>query len=340
MSARRRKLARQLMDGAIAVVGERAPWLSERAYRAVIAPLHWVDPLGGARAAEARLDGIRDRVAGMAASGRVRPAQQRRIQRDLARTREDLERVAPHLPAVQARGLARRLAGYTEALATIGDRPAGPGAPAGVRGAAVFTGSAAAWSGVLLLVASTPVAVEAGLATGVVSVLGDSALRHRRARQARTSAVADALVTIDRTTLGSSGVDLRRLDGERRALLRRARNSGRLDERGLAVLSRIDVHLDDLLVRLVEGDLDADVSHLVQASITRYLPDTLVPFLTLNDPQAVVQGRPVVVEVADQLAAIESGLAEAVRRPSHVQPETLLLLQGEFLRSKFGESTP
>jgi hypothetical protein len=44
------------------------------------------------------------------------------------------------------------------------------------------------------------------------------------------------------------------------------------------------------------------------------------------------------VEVADQLASIESGLADAVRRPAHNHPETRLLLQGEFLRSKFGES--
>jgi hypothetical protein len=76
-----------------------------------------------------------------------------------------------------------------------------------------------------------------------------------------------------------------------------------------------------------------------QATITRYLPDTLEPFLALTDPQTVVQGRPAAVEVATQLAAIETGLAELTRRPRRAHPETRLLLQGEFLRSKFGQAT-
>ena len=104
-------------------------------------------------------------------------------------------------------------------------------------------------------------------------------------------------------------------------------------------LRRIDAHLDDLLIRLVDDDLEPDAAHLVRASITRYLPDTLEPLLALTDPQVVVRGRPAAVEVADQLASIEKGLAEAARRPGRNRPETLLLLQGEFLRSKFGESS-
>jgi hypothetical protein len=104
-------------------------------------------------------------------------------------------------------------------------------------------------------------------------------------------------------------------------------------------VDRIEVHLDDLLVRLLDGDLAVDAVHLVQATITRYLPDTLEPFLALNDPQTVVRGRPAAVEVANQLAAIETGLAELTRRPRRAHPETRLLLQGEFLRSKFGQAT-
>jgi hypothetical protein len=101
-------------------------------------------------------------------------------------------------------------------------------------------------------------------------------------------------------------------------------------------LGNIDAHLDDLLIRLLEGDLAADASHLVQATITRYLPDTLEPFLALSDPHTIVRGQPAAAEVASQLAAIETGLADMARRPRPAHPETRLLLQGEFLRSKFG----
>ena len=111
-----------------------------------------------------------------------------------------------------------------------------------------------------------------------------------------------------------------------------------MDERGAATLAQIDGHLDDLLIRLLEDDLAADASHLVYATITRYLPDTLEPFLALDDPHTVVRGRPAAVEVAGQLAAIELGLADLVQRPRGTHPETRLLLQGEFLRSKFGQT--
>jgi hypothetical protein len=337
MSARRRTLVRRLIGGAVEVLNDRAPWLSDQAYRVVAGPLQRVDPVGGARTAEARLDDIRDRVVGMATSGRVGRGEQRRIQRDLARTREDHERVTPRLPAVQARGLALRLAAYTEVLEGLPGRPVVKSRSARARDAVVVTGAAAGpWTGVLLPVAGTTAAVEGGLAAGVVTALGVTAMRNRRARKARIGALADALAEVDETIRGPNGVDLRGLDRDRRALLRRARSSGRLDERGVETLCRIDAFLDDLLIRLVHGDLEADASYLVQATVSRYLPDTLEPLLALADPRAVVRGRPAAVEVADQLASIESGLAEAARRPARNHPETLLLLQGEFLRSKFG----
>lgn len=339
MSARRTTLARRLINGAVDVVSDRAPWLSDQAYRVVAAPLQWVDPVGGASIAEARLDDVRDRVAGMAASGQVRRGERRRIQRDLARTREDLERITPRLPAVQARGLALRLAVYTEALGTLPGRPGVKSRPTRARDAVVVAGAgAAAWTGMFLPVAGT-VAVEGGLVAGIATALGVAAMRGRRARKEQIAALVAALTEVDETIRGPNGVDLRVLDRDRRILLRRALSSGRLDDRGAETLRRIDTHLDDLLIRLVEGDLEADVSYLVQATVARYLPDTLEPLLALTDPRAVVRGRPAAVEVADQLASIESGLAEAARRPARNHPETLLLLQGEFLRSKFGESS-
>lgn len=339
MSARRSTLARRLINGAVDIVSDRAPWLSDQAYRAVAAPLQWVDPVGAARTAEARLDDVRDRVAGLAGSGRVTRSEQRRIQRDLARTREDLERITPRLPAVQSRALALRLAAYTEALGMLPGRPGVTSRPTRARDAVVLAGAGAvAWTGLLLPAAGTA-AVEGGLVAGLATALGVAAARGRRARKEQVAALVAALAEVDEAVRGPNGVDLRVLDGDRRALLRRALSSGRLDDRGAETLRRIDTHLDDLLIRLVEGDLEADVSYLVQATVTRYLPDTLEPLLALTDPRAVVGGRPAAVEVADQLASIESGLADAVRRPARNHPETRLLLQGEFLRSKFGESS-
>jgi hypothetical protein len=336
MSTGRRRLANRLVDGALGVVADRAPGLSDRVYRAVAVPLLWVDPSGGARAAETRLDGIRDRVGVMAASGRVRPADTRRIQRDLARTREDVKRVSPRLSTVQARGLSLRLAGYTEVLETLSARPVADSRSVRAMNAAVLAGAIAAWITVLLFVTSiaTSTAVVMGAAAGVATVIGVAAVRNRRTGQARIGALAGALREIDGATLAPDRVEV--LDHDRRALIGRAQRSGRLDERGVATLGDIDAHLDHLLVCLLEGTLEADASHLVQATITRYLPDTLEPFLALNDPQTVVRGQPAAVEVASQLAAIEAGLAEMAGRPQRAHPETRLLLQGEFLRSKFG----
>jgi hypothetical protein len=173
---------------------------------------------------------------------------------------------------------------------------------------------------VLLPVAGVLGAVEGGLAAGVVTTLAATALRDRQDRKARVGAVAEALAEVDRTVRGPDGVGLPDLDRNRRDLLGRAWRSGRLDKRAAATLRRINAHLDDLLIRLVEGELEADASHLVRATVTRYLPDTLEPFLALNDPRAVVRGRPATAEVADQLASIEKGLAEMARRPSRNHP--------------------
>ncbi|HET9656465.1 MAG TPA: hypothetical protein VFP72_14000 [Kineosporiaceae bacterium] len=336
MSAGRRTLAQRLLSGVVRAVGDRAPGLSDHAYRVVAAPLQWVDPAGGARAAQARLDDLRDRVAVMAARGRVGRGEPRRIQRDLARTREDLQRLAPRLPALQSRALAVRLAAYTEVLGALSGGAVDRTRP--VRGwdALVLTGAAGVGAGVLFPVAGVTAAAEGGLVAGAVTALGVAALRHGQARRARLVAVAEALGQVDLATRGPHGVSLQQLDQDHRALSRRARSSGRLDERGVRLLDRIDALLDDLLVRLLEGDLEVDVSHLVRATVTDYLPDTLEPLLALTDPRTLVGGRPAAVEVADQLARIESGLAEAARRPARHHPETLLLLQGEFLRSKFG----
>jgi hypothetical protein len=202
------------------------------------------------------------------------------------------------------------------------------------RDVAILTGAVAAWIGVLLFVTGTLTAVVLGLGAGVGSTLGFVALRSRRLGQGRIGALAGALHQIDGTILAPDRIET--LDRDRRELLRRAQRSGRLDERGLATLGAIDRHLDDLLVRLLEDDLEADAQHVVQATVTRYLPDTLEPFLALRDPRTIVRGQPAAVEVAGQLATIEAGLADLVERPRRALPETRLMLQGDFLRSKFG----
>lgn len=335
MSGRYPTLLRRLLDRTVDGVSDRKSWLSGQLYRAVAAPLQRLDPAGGARAAEARLDDIRDRVIGMAARG-IAPGEPGRIQRDLTRTRKDLERMGPRPPVVWTHVVTLRVDAYTEVLSTLSGAPVARSGRAQGRDAVILAAAAAATAMGLFLTAAGTAAVEGGLAAGLAAALGLTAVR-RRARKERIQAIAGTLTKVDETIRTPNGVDVRVLDGERRALLTRALRSGRLDVRGAEALRRIDVHLDDLLIRLIDGDLEADASHLVQATITRYLPDTLEPFLTLTQPRVVVRGRPAAVEVANQLAWIESGLADAIRRPARHRPETLLLLQGEFLRSKFGD---
>jgi hypothetical protein len=353
MAGRRAERGRRLLERGLDLVGDRAPWLSDRAYRAVATPFQWLDPAGAAEAAHARLDGVRDRIDAMARTGRVPRGEPWRLRRDLSRTRDDLSRISSRLSPVQARLLALRVAQYSRALDPSPRPAAGPGRPPtdGLAGraarrrvlvrrgrdAAVLTGAAtAAWAGLLLPAAGTAV-VEGGLVAGAATGVAMVAARSRRARRERLAALARALATVDATTTRPGGPSVPALDRARRLLVRRAIGSGRLDGRGLALLRASDSHLDDLLVRLVDDDLDADVAFLVQATVTRYLPDTLDPFLALADPNAVVRGRPAAVEVADQLAAVEKALAEARSRPSREHPQTRLLLQGEFLRSKFGD---
>ena len=105
MGRRRGRMRRRMVAGAFDLVADRAPWLTDQAYRVVAAPLQWVDPAGAAQAVHHRLDAVRDRIAAMAATGRVPRAEQRRIARDLARTRDDLGRIVSRLPPVQATAL-------------------------------------------------------------------------------------------------------------------------------------------------------------------------------------------------------------------------------------------
>lgn len=345
MGRRRGRMRRRVVGGAFDLVADRAPWLTDQAYRVVAAPLQWVDPGGAAQAAHGRLDTIRDRIAAMAATGRVPRAEQRRIARDLARTRDDLGRIVSRLPPVQATALTLRLDAYVEAF----DALTGPAGTAVARrgrrrslaergrDAAVLSGAAAtAWAGLLVGGAGT-IAVEGALAAGAAGAAGATAVRSRRRRRERITELANALAAADTHVPAAGGVTVPQLDRARADLLRRAAAARRLDARGAALLRSIGGHLDDLLVRLLRDDLDTDVAFLVEATVTRYLPDTLEPFLALEDPRAVVRGRPAAVEVADQLAAIDRALDQARARPGRHHLETQLHLQGEFLRTKFGE---
>jgi hypothetical protein len=330
------RLAGRLVGGAIDVAHERAPGFSERAYRTVAVPLMLADPAAAAQAVELRLDGTRSRVAAMAAKGTVPTAGVRRVRRDLARTRTDLEHLAPRLPVVQARCLTVRSASYTDVLQKLSDPPVRRGGQSPVWDVAVLVASLAAWIGIFLLVTGPFNAALLGLVAGVGTALFIARIRTRRAGRVRIGALVEALVQADAVAIGPSPASLSGLDRERQVLSGRVRASGRLDQRGLSALGSIQAHLDDLLLRLVEGDLEADGAHLVQATVERYLPDTLEPLLALSDAQLVARGQLAAAEVADQLTAIDTALADLARRPSRVNPEQQLFRQGEFLRSKFG----
>ena len=345
MARRRGALGRRLVGTALDLVADRAPWLSDQAYRVVATPLQWADPVGAARTAHARLDAVRDRVAATAGRGRLPRAEQRRIARDLARTREDLARISSRLPPVQARALALRVDAYAGAMDALpGTAATAPArqvrrrtlAERG-RDAAVLSGAAAtAWAG-LLVGGAGGLAVEGALAAGAAGAAGTTVVRSRRRRKERLSALAQALAAADTHVPAAGGVPVPDLDRARADLLHRAQASRRLDPRGAGLVRTISAHLDDLLVRLLEDDLGAQGEFLVEATVTRYLPDTLEPFLALKDPAARVNGRPAHVEVADQLAAVERGLAEVRARPGRNDAQARLHVQGEFLRSKFGD---
>ncbi len=334
MAVRGARVAGRLLDGAIDVVHDRAPGVSERAYRTMAKPLVVADPAGSARAVDARLDSTRERVSEMAAKGAVPSAAARRVRRDLARTRADVDFIAPRLPVVQARCLVQRSTAYNDALQSLAERPA-PTPPDLAWNVGVPVAAIAGWIGVLLLLPGPigPIAASLlGLVAGVVTASFVIDARTRRIGRERIGAIAETLAQADVITRGVSQVQVSGLDRDRRALLARARSANRLDERGRQALTAIDAHLDDLLVRLIEGDLAADGIHTLRASIERYLPDTLDPFLAMSDPRGMTK------EVADQLSSIEAALAELVRRPARNNHEQQLLLQGEFLRSKFGAS--
>ncbi|GAA3629012.1 hypothetical protein GCM10022223_53190 [Kineosporia mesophila] len=331
------RFASRFVDGALDVAHQRAPVVTERAYRTVAGPLLLADPAGAAQAVEARLDGTRERVAQMAVRGAVPSAAARRVRRDLARSRADVECIASRLPVVQARSLTLRSSAYSDTLQSLSARPPARAGTDLAWGAGVLGVSLAAWIGGLLLVGGGVLTASlVGVLAGVVTASFVTGARTRRVGRARISAIAESLARADLAAMGSSSAQAPGLDRDRRAQLERARASGRLDQRGLAALEAIDTHLDDLLVRLLEGELEADGIHLVQGTIERYLPDTLEPFLAMPDRQARVRERPAVIEVADQLTSIEAALAELVRRPSRNNLEQQLLRQGEFLRSKFG----
>ncbi|GAB6903445.1 hypothetical protein [Kineosporia succinea] len=329
--------AGRVLGGVVDVVHDRAPAVSERAYRAVAAPLLLADPQGSAQAVQTRLDGTRDRVSALATRGTVPSSAARRVRRDLARTRADVDLLAPRLPVVQARCLVQRSAAYDDALRSLSHQAAQRTGAQLARDTAVVAGSLGGWIGVLVLLGAGVIAASLiGLVAGAVTaslVLGAAT---RRTGRERLGAIASALAHADVVAVGATSA-VPGLDQRRRALVERA--AGRLDQRGLTALRAIDTHLDDLLVRLMEGELEADGMHLVQASVERYLPDTLEPFLSLKDVNSPVQGRSAQAEVADQLVSIETALADLARRPSRSNLEQQLLRQGEFLRSKFG-ATP
>jgi len=324
-AARRRLLA--------AVPGPRALWLAAQE-QFLRLPLSLLDPEQGAVEVDARLDAVRARLGAMAASGRERRGDRALLARELSAAQAELTRVAPRLPAVRAQTLQARLASYTRALEGLPRmRPASHSRRG--REAAVLAGAAIlGWATLQLLPA-----LGVGAGAGVVAVGGAAAAvtnGTRRQHRNRRTALNDALTASDAGLPRLGGHLVADLDRRLRDVLRRARTSGRLDADATNLLARISDHLHALLTRALAEDLDPDVAHLVRASITNYLPDTLDPFLALPDPGATLAGRTAAEELAHQLRDLERALARARTRPSQQEPAARLLLQGEFLRSKFG----
>jgi len=336
VSVRAARFVVRMVNGAADIVHDRAPWLSERAYRAVTVPLMMADPVGGARSVQARLDTTRERVATMAVTGRARRGDVRAVRRDLARVGQDVERLTPLLSAVQARGLRMRSAAYAQTLGVLVDGSPVPGALPPLWKAAFLVGGAAVWIGVLAHLSGPIIATLFGLVAGVFTARTLIRVLERRSGRVWIGSLVAALRTADSAATGPNRIDVAGLDHERRALSARA--SGRLDERGQGALRAIDQHLDDLLLGLLEGELSAEGTHLVRATVERYLPDTLEPFLAMGSAAGQVRGHTVLEEVADQLTTIEAGLAGLARRPRRRAAEEQLLQQGEFLRARFGSA--
>ena len=322
MAARQRLLT--------AVPGPFAGRLASQAYQLLRLPLSHLDAEHGAAGVDARLDALRARLEAMAASGRERRGERGLLARDLRAARGEFARLEPRLRPVRALTLEARLASYTLALEGLS-----LGHPRPRRDAAVLAGGATVGFAALQLPPTPGLGTIAG---PVVVGCGAAALTAREwlRRRSRTAALNDALAACDAGLPRLSGHLIADLDPQLRDVLHRARASGRITADATKALTRINDHLEALLVRALTETVDPDVEHLVRASITDYLPDTLDPFLALPDPNARVAGRAATEELADQLGGLERALASARNRPGLHEPAVLLLVQGEFLRSKFG----
>jgi len=317
-----------------AVPGPFSLWLAAHAEQLLRLPLSHLDPEKGAVEVDARLDAVRARLGAMAASGHERRGDRALLTRELRAAHAELTRVAPRLPPVRALTLQARLASYTRALEGL---PVMRQAthPRRAREAAVLAGAAIVGWATLQFLPTLGLGTSAGIvaAGGAAAAVTIGARLRRRDRQA---ALNDALTASDAGLPRLAGHLVADLDRQLRDILRRARTSARLDADATNLLARISDHLHALLTRALAEELDPDVAHLVRASITHYLPDTLDPFLALPDPGATLAGRTAAEELAHQFRDLERALARARNRPSWQEPAARLLLQGEFLRSKFG----
>ena len=325
-AARRRLLA--------AVPGPFSLWLASQAQELLLLRLSHLDPEKGAAGVDARLDAVRARLGAMAASGRERRGDRALLARELRTADAELTRLAPRLPPVRALTLQARLASYTRALDGLPVTRRADHARPG-REAAVLAGTATLGWAALQLPPTVGVGTSAGLvAAGCAAATVTVGARLRR--RDRRAALDDALTASDAGLPRLAGHLVADLNRQHRDVLRRARASGRLGADATDLLARISDHLHALLTRALAEDLDPDVAHLVRASITDYLPDTLDPFIALPDPRVSLAGRTAAEELADQLCGLERALGRARNRPSQQEPAARLLLQGEFLRSKFG----
>jgi hypothetical protein len=318
-----------------AVPGPRSLWLASQAEHLLLLSLSHLDPEKGAVGIDTRLDAVRARLGAMAASGRERRGDRALLARELRAADAELTRLAPRLPPVRALTLKARLASYTRALEGL---PAMRRVGRAGRGreAALLAGTATLGWAALQLPPTAGVGTAAGLVAvgcGAAAVTVGAGLR----RKNRKAAFNDALTASDACLPRLSGHLVADLNRQHCGVIHRARVSGRLGADATQLLARISDHLHTLLTRALAEDLDPDVAHLVRASITDYLPDTLDPFLALPDPNAALAGRTAAEELTDQLRSLEQALARARNRPSQQEPATRLLLQGEFLRSKFGQ---